>query len=286
MNTEEIHSLEQLSPAALYDAWEDAFRDYERTWSYDELRQLLQRRGYDPSLSFGAFDEGRLVSFILNCPGTYYGKQTAYDAGTGTIKSHRGRGLVGKIFKASLPILKHAGMQQYLLEVLQHNTTAVSIYKSAGFGINRSFNYYVQSMDELLLSEKALAERYRLQDADLDQIQEMIRMWDFEPSWQNSFDSIGRSLPDFIIKGVFEGDILIGYGITEPSSGDITQLAVAGEHRRKGIGTALLTELVKYNQHQAIKVINIDIKDAGSDAFLKNNGITVRGRQYEMLKDL
>ncbi|MBS1585606.1 MAG: GNAT family N-acetyltransferase [Bacteroidetes bacterium] len=286
MHTEDIRSLEQLGFDQLYGAWEDAFRDYDRTWSYEELRQLLERRGYDPGLSFGAFDEDKLVSFILNCPGSYHGKLTAYDTGTGTIKSHRGRGLVGKIFAASLPILRKAGIEQYLLEVLQHNTTAVDIYKKTGFGVIRSFNYYVQSMRELSLSGRRLSSQYQLYDAGLDQIEEMMRMWDFEPSWQNSFDSVRRSLGDFVIKGVSGEGILVAYGITEPRSGDITQLAVAREHRRKGIGSALLKELAQYNQHPAIKLINIDATDISFDTFLKHNGITVSGQQYEMLKHL
>lgn len=286
MNTEKIQSLEGVSFDALYEAWEDAFRDYERTWSYYELRQTLRRRGYEASLSFGAFDNDRLVSFILNCPGIYHGKLTAYDAGTGTIKSHRGRGLVKKIFDTSMPILKGQGIQQYLLEVLQHNTTAVNLYQSSGFKISRSFNYYVQSMEDLKQSDRILTPQYELRDTGLECMNEMMRMWDFEPSWQNSFDSIKRSFEDFVIKGMFAGDVLVGYGITEPGSGDITQLAVAGEHRRRGIGTILLTALMNYSRHPAVKVINADTNDAGLDAFLKNNGIALRGQQYEMVKHL
>jgi ribosomal protein S18 acetylase RimI-like enzyme len=286
MNTEEIHSLERVSFKALYTAWEDAFRDYERTWTYDELQQLLRRRGYEPGLSFGAFDKGELVSFILNCPGIYYGKLTAYDAGTGTIKSHRGRGLVKKIFDAALPLLKDRGIKQYLLEVLQHNTGAVNIYSSSGFTINRNFNYYVQSMEDLPGINRTLSPQYEMRETGLDRIDEMRRMWDFEPSWQNSFDSIQRVLKDFIIKGVFEGDILAGYGISDPSSGDITQLAVAAQHRRKGIGRALLKDLLSYNRHPAMKVINTDTRDTGTHAFLGHNGIGLRGQQYEMIMDV
>ena len=38
--------------------------------------------------------------------------------------------------------------------------------------------------------------------------------------------------------GAFDGAELVGYGINEPNTGDIPQLAVAPKHRRRGIENA------------------------------------------------
>ncbi len=94
---------------------------------------MLSRRGFVPSLSFGIFEGDKLISFTLNGIGQFNGEKTAYDTGTGTIKEYRGRGLASKIFTDSLPFLKQAGVSQYLLEVLQHNTNAVGVISKTRF---------------------------------------------------------------------------------------------------------------------------------------------------------
>jgi GNAT superfamily N-acetyltransferase len=73
---------------------------------------------------FAAFDSNEIVSFTLNGIGNFNGIPTAYD--TGTLKEYRGKGLATQIFEYSIPYLKEMNIQQYLLEVLQHNTKAVS----------------------------------------------------------------------------------------------------------------------------------------------------------------
>jgi ribosomal protein S18 acetylase RimI-like enzyme len=74
----------------------------------DELRTMLRRRGFDPALSFAAFD-GCIMGFTLNGTGTFGGVPTAYDTGTGTLPEYRGRGLATQIFETSLPHLRAAG---------------------------------------------------------------------------------------------------------------------------------------------------------------------------------
>jgi ribosomal protein S18 acetylase RimI-like enzyme len=49
-----------------------------------------------------------------------------------------------EIFLYSIPYLKEVGISQYLLEVLQHNTKAVSLYKKLGFEVTREFSYFMQ----------------------------------------------------------------------------------------------------------------------------------------------
>jgi ribosomal protein S18 acetylase RimI-like enzyme len=105
---------------------------------------MLKRRGFNPDLSFAAFDNNEIVSFTFNGIGNFNGIPTAYDTGTGTLKSHRGKGLATQIFEYSIPYLREAGIRQYLLEVLQHNTKAVSVYKNLGFKTSREFNYFAQ----------------------------------------------------------------------------------------------------------------------------------------------
>jgi ribosomal protein S18 acetylase RimI-like enzyme len=245
---------------------------------------MLQRRGYVPELSFGAFEGDRLTSFTINSIDVYNDRKTAYDTGTGTIRSHRGKGLARRIFEHSLPYLQQAGIRQYLLEVLQHNTTAVALYKQTGFEVNREFNYFVQNAGAIRPANDS--NTYQFRPVGPDRQEEMRSMWDFHPSWQNSFASIERERESFVFLGVFDAEHLAGYGVMEPSSGDITQLAMGRPWRRKGIGTALLKELLKYNRHHSVKVLNTETSNEGFTRFLERNDIPLRGKQFEMIKEI
>jgi ribosomal protein S18 acetylase RimI-like enzyme len=281
----DIRPLTGIGHDEIFAAWNDAFDGYARTWGQTELANDLQRRGYMPSLSFGAFENGRLVGFTLNGVGMHNGIKTAYDTGTGTIKSHRGRGLATQIFNASLPVLQQAAIQQYMLEVLLQNEPAIAIYKNVGFRISREFSYNIQNTEGLGLMKKEMPARYQIRETTLAG-HAMAEMWDFTPSWQNSFDSMLRTPEDIKVVGAFiEGD-LVGYGIISPASGDIPQLAVSMAHRRQGIGSHLLKRLLAYNKSSVVKAINIDNACNHMAAFLENNGIPKTGAQYEMVRPL
>lgn len=278
--------LKTTSFDTIFEAFNEAFSDYEVQVTKDELKVMLTRRGFLPELSFGAFDNGKLVSFTLNGIGNFCGIKTAYDTGTGTLKEYRGKGIASKIFNYSIPYLKEAGVSQYLLEVLQHNTNAVSVYCKLGFEVSREFCYFKQSASEVVLADKPLQNGYTLQNITLEHKERMMEFCDFAPSWQNSFEAVSRCLADFTITGAFDQQALIGYCIFEPNSGDITQIAVDKAYRRKGIASALINEITKHNRYSSIKAINTEAPCEPITAFLTSKNITQLGKQYEMIKPL
>ncbi len=282
----EIRNLSLLSPDELFTTFSEAFADYEITLDKEEHQRMLNRRGFDATLSYGAFEDGRLVSFTCNGIGSFNGLPTAYDTGTGTLKEYRGRGLATQVFEASIPFLVEAGIRQYLLEVLQHNDPAVSVYRKMGFEVSREFNYFVAATDALHLQDKPLPGDYILKPISMDELGDPLAMWDFAPSWQNSFEAIGRKPEDFSIIGICCKNHLTGYGIVEPASGDVTQLAVHPEHRCKGLGTVILSELVKMNRHIGLKSVNTDTASTATEAFFISNGLPLKGKQFEMIRKL
>ena len=62
-----IRSLVGINYDQMTAAFNDAFSDYAVPAHYtpEYLRDLVIRRGYRPDLALGAFDEGRLVGFVL-----------------------------------------------------------------------------------------------------------------------------------------------------------------------------------------------------------------------------
>jgi ribosomal protein S18 acetylase RimI-like enzyme len=281
-----IKSLEGISFPVIFEAFSAAFNDYEIQLDSAELKTMLLRRGFVPELSFGAFEGNKIIAFTCNGIGSFNGTKMAYDTGTGTIKEYRGQRLAGKIFTYSIPFLKKAGVSKYLLEVLQHNTKAISVYKKLGFCASREFNYFVQKNEKLKLNAASAKADYKMEAIDLSQAESSSAFCDFIPSWQNSFEAIARKVDDFKMLGVFKESKLAGYCILEAKSGDITQIAVDKNHRRMGIASQLLKEMVKLNQHDSIKCINTEIECESITEFLKSNSILPRGKQFEMIKEL
>ncbi len=281
-----IKSLSDIGENEIHHSFADAFAGYELQLNESQLLAMLHRRGWVPELSFGAFHKGRLVSFTLNGIGMFSGVKTAYDTGTGTIEAFRGKGLATAIFKHSIPFLKDAGVGHYLLEVLQHNSSAVSLYRKLGFEISREFNYFSEEVEKLTLIHKPLPADLQIKPVELHRVESLTKFHDFTPSWQNSFEAIGRNHKAFKIFGAYLDQELAGYCVFEPVSGDITQIAVNRRYRRKGIATALLAHALKFNQDKAMKCINTEIQCESISHFLQSNGITLKGKQFEMIKQL
>lgn len=183
----------------------------------------------------------------------------AYDTGTGTLKDYRGRGLATRIFEYSIPYLREAGIKEYLLEVLQHNTGAVSVYRKLGFEVTREFYYFRPENGQINREVKAIDFPYSLQPIDINEYEAIPGFWDFKPSWQNSFDAINRAPEDFVCLGVFTEGRLVGYGVFEPMSRDVTQIAVDKEYRRKGIGSLLFQKMLECNKYNSVKIVNTDV---------------------------
>lgn len=281
----QIKPLSGIAMDSLFSAFRKAFADYEMQLSKDEFLKMMIRRGFDPDLSFAAFDGKDMVSFTLNGIGMFNQLKTAYDTGTGTLKEYRGKGLAAKVFEFSIPFLKEAGIKQYLLEVLQHNAAAISVYKKLGFEVSREFNYFVKSCSDYKPEKVKEFYQYPLLPIELDEAL-IPDFFDFNPSWQNSFDAIARKPGNFIAYGARDKDKIIGCLIFEPVSGDVTQLAVHPDYRRKGIGTRLLKKAFELNQNSIIKIINTE-KNCGSvNGFLKAHSFNPSGEQFEMIKSL
>lgn len=278
----EIKPVSCIDFESLYNAFSTAFADYEVQLNQMQLKQMLERRGYKPELSFGAFDNDRLVSFTCNGIGQFNGIKTAYDTGTGTLKEYRGQGLAGQIFQYSLPYLRNAGVVQYLLEVLKHNEAAVSVYKKQGFKVVREFSYFTADRANILTRKQKNNHNITITTSDLNTVKNLISWFDFEPSWQNSFESIGRQAESFVIKVAHIDNSPVGFCVFEPFSGDITLIAIHPLYRRKGIATALLEEVMMDCKSAGVKLINTDNLFPPISQWANSIGLIKRGEQFEM----
>ena len=266
---------------SLYECFLEAFSDYQVSlqMSEEQFEQRLKRDGVELDLSVAAFDGERMIGFYMNATGLWHEKQTAYDAGTGVIPSHRRRGVAAELFDLLVPRLKERGITQYLLEVLISNERAVSLYRKLGFEEVRKLAVLRSSEPLKSLDVDGVSIR-RLEEPDW----EVFRAyWDGEPSWQNSMDAVDRVRNQCEIVGAFVEEKCVGYGIVFKPSDILMQLAVAQEFRRRGIGRRILAAL---SGGMILKTNNVDEELKGTLAFYKACGFEIGLRQFEMVKSL
>ena len=284
----EIKPLTGISIVTIHNSFKKAFADYVEPFdlTFPQLKYMIERRGYNEDISFGAFDEGELIGFTLNGKGIWDILPTAYDTGTGIIKEYRKKGLATKIFNESLPVLRDNGVKQYLLEVIKSNTKAFNLYKKAGFSVVREFDYFVSKISDIKLTKNVLPNSYSFQN-DIKPDWDLLRsFWDFVPSWQNSIESIQRKESNFKIIGISFEKNIIGYGIIEPETGDIPQICIEKSYRNQKLATLLFSELLKYSKNKEIKVLNTIVEYKPIKEFMKSLNISPGLGQYEMILSL
>ena len=279
-------TVENISIENLHNTFLDAFSDYQVKMDLPllKLQQMLQRRGYVAEASIGAFNNNILVGFILNAIRQWNGKLTAYDTGTGVINNYRNRGITSNMFLNVRELLKKMGVEQYLLEVIQSNTSAVNLYKKQGFEILRNLECYNLDKNKYISITINKVQHINIITESLWEY--LTKFWDFNPSWQNSIDSINALSDNFIYSIVNIGDTIAGYGIIDKNTGDIPQIAVDKNCRGKGIGKSIFTDLCNHTESDSIKVLNVDSHSTSMKNFLLKLGFDQNVKQYEMVLKL
>jgi len=256
-----IRALRHDDFDAVFTAFREAFSDYVVPLSPTraQLQEMLTRRGWVPHLSVGAFDGARLAAFTLNG----FDDGCAYDCGTGVVPSHRRRGLGREMTGFILPLLRDAGAERYVLEVIESNEPAIALYRAAGFQETRKLQCWTYDA-EVSSTEPIARGAMRPEYCDV------------APSWQNSTASIRRARDRFEIIGDEDG-----YAVVFPSNGDLAQLAVAPMARRRGVGTRLLRDAATL-AGKPLRIINVDDRASGIAMFLEAAGARRTIRQLEM----
>jgi Acetyltransferases len=279
-------TLENTDIERIHEAFINAFSDYQVKIEMPliKLKQMLQRRGYVPQISMGAFKDGELVGFVLNGLRDWDSKATVYDTGTGVIKEYRKQGITSSMLSNIRKVFKEKGVQQYLLEVIQSNTAAVELYKKQGFETIRDFKCFQlsKSMYEPISTCK-VEHSPMINSSSWNKLKEL---WDFTPSWQNSIDSINAAWDTFNYSFAYDNDTIIGYGIVDKKTGDIPQIAVDKKFRHKGIGRSILTDLLDNTESNKISVLNVDSRSESMGEFLLKSGFLHSVDQYEMILNL
>jgi len=274
----EIKTLENINLDTLTQTFNKAFENYFVPFKLTPqlLSQRIQNSGIDLSSSYGAFDDDKLVAFMLIAIDDLNGIKSAYNGGTGVIPDYRGQKLVKQMYDIAIPKYKSNGVHQLTLEVICENEKAIKAYESVGMKIDRRLACYAGNITltetepidlEITVNEKPNWTDYRLIN-------------EYEPTWDHQQNSILRAQGSYKYVELHQVENLIGYAIFNPVNGAIAQFGVSKAHRRKGIGTQLFSALAKMKS--PLKLNNVDTSYDPSKQFLTTLGLKNTIDQFEM----
>lgn len=281
-------ALEAVNFEQLYQTHNEAFADYQVDLSYmtkDRLRLRSIKNNVIYEFSVGAFDDDKMVGFTLVGMDDWQGEAAAYDAATGIIPTHRGKGIARGMFDFAVPGLKKVGVTKFLLEVLRPNEAAIKAYTKTGFRITRELDCFKLDLKACreLKSGSDLA-GIEIRPVEKDIVMGFSDLTDWQPSWENSFAAMQR-IPDELwmfaayVKGQCAG-IIVYY----PLLNWIMSLVIKKEYRRRGIGNRLVRYLCANLSPdlEEVKMINVERSDKGMIKFLEDTGFEFTIGQYEM----
>ena len=123
----EIKSLKETPIQEILTTLNLAFSDYfvPINFTMDYVNERWTTSGVDYGLSFGVFDDGKLVGFIIHAINFYGETKVAYNASTGIIPSLRRKGLLTKLYEKAIVVLQENGIQKSTLECITKNERAI-----------------------------------------------------------------------------------------------------------------------------------------------------------------
>lgn len=269
----------------VYECWKESFADYQVDMSYYTLDRMVHRAQMDRvdfDYSIAAFDQNKMVGFILVGIDQWKGYKYAFDAGTGVIKDYRGKGITGKMFEYALPSLKEKGVERFVLEVIQTNDSAVKAYSKSGFEIVQNYECYKINVENFKPNRISKGE-IEIKALNKDDISKHDHLLDWEVSWEYNRSAIQSISDAFYLFGAFFNDKCVGYLAYYPRLHWIFQLAVDKNYRKNGIEELLLNHIIEEVKHKTkeVKVHNI-LQGHYLNAFFNENGFEKYISQYEM----
>lgn len=275
--------LSQVDTHDIVQVLNESFSDYiiPLQLTIEQLELKIAAENIQLDLSIGVLDQDKLVGFMLHALNTVDGKLTGYNAATGVIPSHRGQGLVGKMYELLLERLKPLQVEQLVLEVIEGNHSAIRAYEKMGYHIAR----------KLVCFEGEAIEIDREYSVDIRELQAynwpvFQEFWDIQPAWQNAILALEKSRARCRILGAYIEEALVGYLIFNPTSKRVLQVAVNPKDRRQGIATQLIQRMKKSTESTCVYAYNIDDSSLETAAFFHALNLKSDLAQFEMKRAL
>lgn len=274
----DFRTLDKIPTDELVEVFNRSFEGYFVPVKIDSegLAAKMQADRADLSISVGAFDNDRLVGFMIHGADIINGRQTFYNAGTGVLPEFRGQSLTVRMHRFILPHLKEKGFERGLLEVITENIHAIKSYEQAGFNICRELDCYGGN----LLSSQPSIENF-MEVCSQDQWNICRSMRDWQQAWQNMLDADSFAARNVSTIIYYRKKIPAAYAMFRNGSGNVMQIAVHPHFRRQGIGKELL-QFISTRASGKLSMLNVDSSCESTRHLLNSAGLDVFIQQYEM----
>ena len=273
-----IKSLENVSIIDIHDALNDAFSTYEikADLSIVQLNEMFKTRSFSAEYSRGFFENNVLIAFILIGFRDYHGCKYFYDIATGTRLSYQKKGISDSLLNEIKREMVDKNIDIFLLEVLEHNMAAQSLYKKNGFIISRKLNCF-----EYIFSDdgKNYSSEITIKESNKDTETNEV-LCSFEPSWQNSNISYDNA-SNYNKLVVFKNNINIGYILVNIENGNILQFGLDQSCRNKYVLLEIFVILKSIVKANKIKLTNIE-EGSEMDLLFKEISMNNFINQFEM----
>ena len=236
---------------------------------HNYYKQRWKAAGVNFELSYGMFDNDKLVGFIIHAVDIRGGDLTAFNTGTGVIPEYRGRRIVKSIYDYAISDLIKNGITKSVLEVIKENKKAIKAYEGVGFKICKTFKCF---SGELSVSEKSI----ELREVSFNEIS-----WEQMPNQDKySWDFNNRSLKEGNSKyyHVIKNGVIESFFSINMANGTINQLEVL--NTKKGNWERLFFAVQSICKQ--VRIINIDDTLKSKIVAVKKADLTNTVNQYEM----
>ncbi|MEP0133402.1 MAG: GNAT family N-acetyltransferase [Eudoraea sp.] len=177
-----VNNLSKISVNELIDCFLKAFEGYyvkmpsERNY----YKERWKAAKVDLNFSYGMFDKGKLVGFIIHAIDKRFGILTAFNTGTGVLPEYRGKGIVNSIYEYALKDLWTEGVEKSTLEVIRKNEKAIRCYEKVGFIVSKKYKCYTGDI-KVKCSDKLDLKEIALKDIDWGKLpNQQYYSWDFQ----------------------------------------------------------------------------------------------------------
>lgn len=266
----EIRTLTDTSWDTIYFSYGEAFENYviPMNFNKDSTLKRWEISSIDLDLSYGVFDQEKLVAFVLHIPS----EEELYNLLVGVIPSHRGQHLIEKIYEKLEKELPH---KKSSLEVIRENAKAVRLYEKLGFKIKREL---LSFKGVLQIPETESPGDYVIDP--LNYSQEMSRLKLSSPAFENSKACLIQH-PEFHESHfLIKDERMLAYIIFTPQLNAIREIGSLIPIEK--YLDPLLTKM-RLNGED-LRIMNIDAESEELHGYLQKRGLEQFVTQLEMTK--
>lgn len=270
----EIKSLEHTPIKEIITTLNVAFSDYFVPINFTEayVNERWTASGVDYSLSFGVFDQDKLVGFIIHAINYYGDVKVAYNASTGIIPTHRRKGLLTQLYAKAISKLQEHGIQKSTLECITKNKRAIAAYQKVGFAIDRQYHLYKSDW-----KKTEIESAFYIQMNDTFSFDDFKHLNNYLPSIENQDHFLEKYKSSLRVISVFDKNEIVAYLLFHKTTKRIHRLGVQ-ENNWDIFGEILFSGLPKGNYN----IINVGSENKNIHQFFNKMNFDNYIDQFDM----